>query len=209
MLRVHTIPFSTNAVRVAIALAMKGVEAEWVVHSPADRSALVELSGQDLVPVLEEDSLVVYDSPVVLRHIEERHPDPPLWPADPARRAEVDVFVDWFNRVWKGPPNEIDALLGSADPDHGRISELERWMQQAQDVFESLLTERDYLMGSEPSAADVIAFPFLRYGLGRTEGDDEQFHQIVERNTPLDGRPRLEAWLQRMGDLPGTDPNPG
>ena len=36
-------------------------------------------------------------------------PDPPLFRASRRARAAVDIFLDWFNRVWKRPPNEIDA----------------------------------------------------------------------------------------------------
>jgi maleylpyruvate isomerase len=208
MPRIHTIPFSTNAVRVAIALAHKGVEADWLMHSPGDRSHIRRVSGQDLVPVLVDGELVVHDSPVVLRHLEERFPDPPLWPADPARRAEVDVFIDWFNRVWKVPPNAIDAELAQEEPDRARIAAWERELCGAQDVFEGLLQGREHLLG-EFSAADVIAWPFLRYALGRAPGDDERFHRILSENLLLEGRPRLEAWLRRVGERPGTSPNPG
>ena len=119
MLLLHRIPFSTNVERVEIALGLKGVPFEYVDHDPADRSSIRAVSGQDLVPVVELDGEVLADSPSILRWIERRWPDPPLWPADPARRAETDTFIDWFNLVWKGPPNEIDALLGDPEPDRG------------------------------------------------------------------------------------------
>ena len=53
MIRVWLIPFSTNVERVSLALAHKGVAAEAVVVDPADRSEVVRVSGQDLVPVAE------------------------------------------------------------------------------------------------------------------------------------------------------------
>ena len=99
-LRVHRIPFSTNVERVSLLLAHKGLQAEWVDHDPTDRSELVRLSGQELVPVLEHDGSVLTDSPVILEYLEGRFPAPPLLPADPALRAEVRIFCDWFNRVW-------------------------------------------------------------------------------------------------------------
>jgi len=90
-----------------------------------DRALLVEVSGQPLAPVLvagggpgaDPDTApeVVTDSPVILRWLEARYPQPPLLPADPAVRAAVEIFCDWFNRVWKRPPNAIDAELGRAD----------------------------------------------------------------------------------------------
>ena len=32
-------------------------------------------------------------------------------PSDEARYAEMMVFIDWFNRVWKVAPNRIEAEL--------------------------------------------------------------------------------------------------
>src|SRR4051794_22888730 len=109
-MRVYRIPFSTNVERVALALGHKGVAVEWVDVAPADRSAVREVSGQYLVPVLQTDeNEMVVDSMRIVAWLESRRPDPPLWPADPARRAEVDVFVAWFNPVWTVPPNAIEA----------------------------------------------------------------------------------------------------
>ena len=111
MIRVWLIPYSTNVERVSLALGHKGIEAEPVQVDPEDRSEIVRVSGQDLVPVADFDGEVVADSPAILRLLEELHPDPPLWPPEPARRAELDVFIDWFNRVWKVAPNAIAEML--------------------------------------------------------------------------------------------------
>lgn len=204
MRRLYTIPWSTNVERIRLALAYKDLPVELVEVDPADRGPIRAASGQDLVPVLvEDDGTVVFDSPVVLEHIERRYPDPPLWPADPARRAETDVFIEWFNRVWKGPPNEIEAEMGKPDPDAARIDRLGRWMTAALDRFEGLLAGRDHLLGDAFSAADVTAFPFLRYALLRDPGDQELFHLILEKWMPLgDDHPRLTAWIRRLDERP-------
>lgn len=203
MLRLYRIPFSTNVERVALALAHKGIEVEWVDVDPADRTPVREVSGQDLVPVLvEEDGSVTYDSTRILARLEELHPDAPLYPGDPARRAEVEVFLDWFNRVWKRPPNALDAELGKAEPDTALVAELAAELAASRDVFEGLLAGRDHLFG-EFSVADCAAFPFLRYARYSDPEDEERFHLIlVEHLRPLDDHPRLAAWLERMERRP-------
>ena len=70
-LRVHRIPWSTNVERVALAAGHKGLEVDWVDHDPDDRSAIVELSGQELVPVAEIDGQVVVDSTRIIERLEE------------------------------------------------------------------------------------------------------------------------------------------
>ena len=202
MLRVYRIPFSTNVERVSLALAHKGLDVEWEDVDPADRSPVEDLSGQPLVPVLVHDGRVVADSTVILRYLEELQPEPPLFPGDEARRAELDVFLDWFNRVWKRPPNEIDAERAKADPDQARIDELGRELTGSLELFEGLLAGRDYLFG-EFSAADCAAFPFLKYGLIFDEGDTEEFHLILREYLALNDRyPRIEAWIRLVDSHP-------
>lgn len=200
MLRMYRIPFSTNVERVEIALRLKGVPWEPVDVDPADRSPIRAVSGQDLVPVVELDGEVLADSAAILRWIEERWPDPPLWPAEPARRAEVDTFVDWFNLEWKVAPNAMDAELGAPRPDRDRITRWGAELTGSLERFEALLDGRDFLFGDALSVADVTAWPFLRYGRGCPPGDDERFHRILAEHLASPG-PRLDAWIGRVDAL--------
>jgi glutathione S-transferase len=202
-LRVYRIPFSTNVERVALAAGYKGVEIDWVDVDEADRSPVEAVSGQSLVPVLVDGAEIVTDSPVILRRLEERFPEPPLYPREAARRAEVEVFVDWFNRVWKRPPNLIADEEAKPKPDAALIAELGGRMRASLDTFEALLDGRDYLYG-EFGIADVVAFPFLKYAvLGLPEGDGDPFHAILVEHQPLgNGHPRLRAWVHRVDARP-------
>jgi glutathione S-transferase len=200
VIRLFRAPFSTNVERVALALAHKGLDVESVVIDYADRSPVVEVSGQPLVPVIVDDGRVVADSTTILRYLEETRPDPPLFPRDRARRAEMDVFLEWFNEVWKAPPNAIEAELEKPEPDRERIAALSARMGAWLDVFEAMLDGRDYLFG-EFSAADCAAFPFLKYARFRDPADDELFHLILEKHQRLDGaHPRLAAWIDRVNE---------
>ncbi len=202
MVRLYRAPFSTNVERVALALAHKGVPVESVVISYDDRSEVERVSGQGLVPVIEDGGTVVYDSAAILEYLERAYPEPPLYPADPARRAEMRLFIDWFNRVWKAAPNSLEAELEEASPDAARIDPLGAEMSAHLDLFEQMLDGRDYLMG-DFSAADCVAFPFLKYALAREEDDDELFHRILEQHQRLgDDHPRLETWIRRVGKRP-------
>jgi glutathione S-transferase len=192
VIRVHRIPYSTNVERVELALRLKRVEFEYVDHDPADRSAIVALSGQELVPVVELDDEVLVDSPAILRRIEADWPQPALWPADPARRAEVDTFVDWFNLVWKVAPNAL------ADGG-GDTAALEAQLRGSLERFEALLDGRDFLLGDELGIADVTAWPFLRYARGCPPGDEERFHLVLAEHLAPTGA-RLDAWIDRIGD---------
>jgi glutathione S-transferase len=191
---------------VALALAHKGLEVESVEIDWDDRSPVIEVSGQELVPVIQDDGRggeVVYDSATILRYLEEHYPEKPLFPPEPARRAEMDIFIDWFNQVWKRSANAItDELEGS--PNLAVIEQESALMAESLDLFERMLDGRDYLMGDEVSAADFAAFPFLKYALiPMLPDDDELFHQVLDEHLPLsDRQPRLRAWIERIDALP-------
>jgi glutathione S-transferase len=202
VIRLYRAPFSTNAERVALALAYKGLQAESVWIEYGDRSLVERVSGQGLVPVIEYGDEVVVDSTEIVRFLEERHPIPPLFPSQPERRAEVLVFVDWFNRVWKRPPNEIEAELSKPTPDRARIDEMAELMRAYLDLFEDMLAGREHLMGHDFSAADVAAFPFLKYSVLHDPQDDELFHRILRDYQRDRHRPRLEAWIRRVDQRP-------
>jgi glutathione S-transferase len=201
-LRCFRVPYSTNVERVSLALAHKGLDVEWVDVDPADRTEVDRVSGQSLVPVLVDGDRVVHDSTEILRYLEELRPEPRLFPEEPARRAEVEVFLDWFDRVWKRPPNEIEAERAKPQPGQQLIDALGRELTGALDLFERLLEGRDYLYG-EFSVADCAAFPFLKYALDVDTEDDESFHAILREFQPLgENHPRLAAWIGRVDARP-------
>jgi glutathione S-transferase len=199
MMRLYRANFSTNAERVALALAHKGIEVESRYIDPADRSEVQRVSGQPLVPVLVHDDRVIPDSMQIVAYLEDLAPSAPLYPRDEARFAEMLIFIDWFNLVWKIAPNRIEAELALEEPDHMLVTRLGREMAAALDGFEALLAGRKYLMGSEFSAADCAAFPFLKYAAGRDPLDNEPFHRILDEYQQLDDEHfRLRQWIKRV-----------
>jgi glutathione S-transferase len=204
-MRILRVPYSTNVERVALAFAHKSVPVDWVDVDPDDRSAVVELSGQRLVPVLQTDhGEVVADSMRIVDWLEKRRPDPPLWPAGRGRSAEVDIFVEWFNRVWKVPPNAMVDELARPQPDEERLQECSTALRHWLHVFEDLLDGRDWMMAEAFGVADICAFPFLKYGvLDLREDDTDPFHRVLAEHLPVAGAfPQLEAWVHRVDALP-------
>ncbi len=202
MIRLYGFPYSTNMERVQLALGHKELEAEYVAVPYDDRIAVRAVSGQDLVPVIDHGGTIVYDSPAILEYLEEQFPQLPLYPPGHGRRAEMNVFIDWFNRVWKVPPNAIEAELGKDQPDQDKIAAWQAGMRGFLPIFESMLAGRDYLMGEQFSAADCFAWPFLRYALIPPDEEDTYlFHAILVANMPLGEEcGRLKNWIRRVAE---------
>lgn len=198
MIRVHCIPFSTNVERVALAAGHKGVEVEWVDHSAEDRAAVIDLSGQGLVPVAEFDGEVVRGSMRIVERIEREHPEPSLLPEDPAALARSRIFVAFFDRVWKGPPNALDQPEPPPDTD-ALAARLRTWSGW----FEDLLAEDPYLGGERLGIADVCAFPFLKYAtLDPGPEDEDTFHAVLSEHLTTAPDSKLAHWIARIEAVP-------
>ena len=209
MIRLFRARWSTNCERVSFALGHKGLEAESVLIEYSDRGPVIEASGQGLVPVLEDGGEVIADSQRILRRLEERHPEPRLYPAGRGEAARVDVFCEWFDRVWKAAPNRLEELLEEGGADPKLLAADAATMKRHLDRFEDLLDDRPFLAGSEPGAADFVAIPFLKYAAGRDPADDELFHRILDEHQSVAGRPNLAAWIERVRALPRAYPEDG
>jgi glutathione S-transferase len=201
-MRLHGIPHSTNVHRVSLALGLKGRTAERIDHPVADRAALHALSGQELVPVLETgDGAVLTDSMPIVAWIDRTWPDvgPRLYPPG---NTEIPAFAEFFNFVWKVAPNAIDAEQQTTSPDARKIAALGRQLRGWQHGFEALLTDRPFLMSADaPTAADVCAYPFLRFTTSNDPNDDDLFHGVLLQHLPGDF-PNLAAWIARMAAFP-------
>ena len=67
-----------------------------------------------------------------------------------------------------------------------------------------MLDGQDFLFGDVFSAADCVAYPFLKYAVGSDPEDSELFHQILDRYQSAAERPQLRAWIERIRSRPGA-----
>jgi glutathione S-transferase len=75
-------------------------------------------SGQMKLPILFLDGVAVYDSTRIIAALEERQPEPPLYPRDPAERARALALEDFFDEQVGSPVRTaILAPLLASDPD--------------------------------------------------------------------------------------------
>ena len=111
--------------RVRIVLAEKRLSYETVEIDLADRPPwLFARNPLGKVPVLEEDDgLVLPESTVIMEYLDERFPEPPLSPADPAERAlarlslarfDVRLGDEYYARR-RGDPSQLEERLAQLD----------------------------------------------------------------------------------------------
>ena len=97
-MKLHGFFRSSAAQRVRIALNLKGQQASQVSHhlpkGEHKQAGYVALNPQGLVPALElDDGSVLTQSLAIIEWLEETHPQPPLLPKDPIKRAKIRAFT--------------------------------------------------------------------------------------------------------------------
>jgi maleylpyruvate isomerase len=84
---------SSASYRVRIALNLKGLDFDQasirLAKGEQYQAAFSAISPQNVVPVLENDGLRLYQSPAIIEYLDEVYPEPPLLPKDPAARNRV------------------------------------------------------------------------------------------------------------------------
>jgi glutathione S-transferase len=193
----RTSPFSG---KVRAAFAEKGVPVELVEIDPVRRPGrLRELSPVNRVPVLELDGIALRESSVICEWLEDVHPDPPLWPADPDLRAWARGWAKWlddhsvrsfflgmrkmaFGMAPDDPEDVVERLLGRV-PGY--------W-----EVVEGALTVHDgpWLAGGQFTYADLsglaIAVRLVQWRPDLQPG--------------ADALPRVAAWLAALRERPSA-----
>jgi glutathione S-transferase len=177
--------------RVRIVLAEKGIEYETVEVDLDDRPAWIyEKNPLGRVPVLEEDTFVLAESAVIDEYLDERYPDPSLWPADPAERALGRMLVFRFDELSK----PYYALRRGDDGARERFD-------AALATLEGVLQRQRFLSGREFGLADVAYVPWILRARDRMDVDLERFPALSEWLGQLEQRPSIAAELDVVASL--------
>jgi glutathione S-transferase len=95
----HQFPYSHYNEKARWGLDWKGVPHVRRSHLPGPHAlAIKRLSGQTATPVLVIDGEVIAGSARILDALERRHPERPLYPADPALRRRALEIQERFDR---------------------------------------------------------------------------------------------------------------
>ncbi len=201
-------PFSW---RIRYALAHKGLEPEVVPTRFADVGRIRALSGQELVPVLEHDGLVVHDSWAITCHLEDAFPDRASLFGCATGRGSARLVNHWSDTVLAPPLRRLiyadfiwcvdpgdrayfrrtrEALLGATLEE--TCADRDRSLADFADVcgpLERTLAEQPFLAGTAPAYVDYIVFSVFQWARMGSPRD------VLPQER---GYPALRAWRARM-----------
>jgi glutathione S-transferase len=170
--------------RVRIFLAEKGVEFEVVDVDLSDRPAWIyDKNPTGRVPVIEEDEgRPLPESAVIMEFLEERYPDPPLLPSDPADRAAVRLLVFRDDDL-------TDPYYALRRGEDGAAEQFDAVLRR----FEAMLAEKPYLGGAEYGLADIALVPWFLRARDMLGVELDAFPALVDWLARLEQRPAIAA----------------
>lgn len=161
---------SSAAYRVRIALNLKGIAYDRhsvnLAEGAQKQADYRALNPQGFVPMLEIDGLKLTQSLAIAVYLDQKFPDPPLMPRDPADGAHVralamtvacDIHPLNNLRVLKYLKNRLEVTQEQSDTWYAH------WVTEGLAALEALAAPRAgaFLFGDEPTLADVCLVPQL------------------------------------------------
>jgi glutathione S-transferase len=164
MVKLYGTPPSPPSHAVRLMLERKGIEHRTVWLLPGLWPALLRTRGfrGGTVPAMKIDGRRLQTSRAISRALEELKPDPPLFPADPARRLGVEEAERWGDEVLQDLPRRIIRWLAVHRP--------ETKVMIAKEVGMPL-----------PRVAAFVNTPMARHLANKVDANDEVVRETIAR----------------------------
>ncbi|MEQ8266205.1 MAG: maleylacetoacetate isomerase [Parvibaculum sp.] len=198
-LRLHNFFRNSAGHRVRIALALKGLDYEYVSVNigPASEQksdAYLKLNPQGLVPTLEHDGRILTQSLAIIEYLEEVFPEPPILPTDMVTRAQARAFAAAIAAEMHALNNSgVHRYLGGEMglDDAKRQQWYAHWAKVGFTALEQNLSARPetpFCFGDKPTIADIFLVP--------------QHLNYVRFKIDLEPYPRINRIVAHCGSLP-------
>lgn len=190
------VPKSINVQKALWALEELGLPYERIdAGGPAGRNKdadYLSLNPNGLIPTLQEDGAVVWESNAVVRYLFNRHGKAPLQPADPVARAHADQWTDWKGSTFWPPTRVLLVQLVRTAEDKRDAAAIKTAKDQADaaaKILDAQLAKTPFVAGDHFTWGDIaVGAAAQRY-----------------LNLPIE-RPalkNLEAWYARLRERAG------
>src|SRR6201991_4800320 len=190
-MKLHGYFRSSASYRVRLALTLKGMSAEHLPHhlrkGEQRAPSFLALNPQGLVPALEDDQgVVLTQSLAIIEWLDEIHPEPPLLPKEPMRRAKVRAFAQALACDTHPLQNlKVLARLRQIGLSEEQVTEWAAWAnREGLSACETLIADEPgpFCFGAKPTIADLCLVPQLanarRFGVAL-----EAFPRLLQAET--------------------------
>lgn len=146
-----------------------------------------------LVPVIDDEGLVLYESNAIVRYLAARHSAGTLWPQDLRRSADVDRWMEWQSTTYTPAMRDIFWQLvrtPAAERDRAVIERSRAECERLSGILDAHLAGREHVTDNGFTAADIVV------GCAA--------HRWLNLPVAREPRPNLERWYATLKSRPGS-----
>lgn len=157
-----------------------------------DRADYLALNPNGVIPTIDDDGFVLWESNAIVRYLAERHASgTPLWPDGLQARASAGRWMDWSTSTLAGRHTPVYQGLvrtPAAERDNDRIAEFRGLWSKANTILETWLSDHAYLSGDAFGIGDIPAAPFT--------------HRWFSLDIEREDYPSLRRWYDALCERP-------
>ena len=206
-MKIYSGPLSMFGAKVEIAAREKGVEFDLVMvpfdfergYAPK-HPAVQRINPKHQVPVLVDGNVQIFDSTQIFEYLEDRCPEPPLWPRSIAARAEARKLELFSDEIFFPPVIRLMGLRGNPDP-----VDAPEWKKARAEIaahyvwLNQLLRDRDY-MAAQFSYADIAFYMAQFFAARHTVPMTAEHSNLLAWRERMVGRPAVRTVITAMAD---------
>jgi len=151
------------------------------------------MNPNSLVPTIEDDGFVLYESNAIVRYLGARHAKAGLWPADLQARADVDRWMEWLSTALV--PAMRDAFwqlirVPADQRDNAAVEKSRETTERLMGILDAQLAKGRYITPHGFTAADIVT------GCAA--------HRWLNLPVKRASRPNVERWYADLKSRPGS-----
>jgi glutathione S-transferase len=194
MLKIWGRTNSVNVKKVLWAAEELGLEYQRIdagmQHGVTKTPEYMKMNPNSLVPTIDDEGFVLWESHTIVRYLCARHGAGTLWPIDPRTRTDGERWMDWAF-TFQGALRDVFWGLIRTPPEKRDAQAIEAGRQKSAALLavpERTLRERPYVGGASFTMADIPL------------GCEVQRWMRVPIERPA--FPAVQAWFERLRERP-------
>jgi len=190
-IKLYNFPRSGHAHRAELMLSLLQLPTELILVDLAKgehkQPQFLALNAFGQVPVLDDQGVVLADSNAILVYLAQKYGNGRWLPTDPVGAAKVQRWLSVAaGQIAFGPGRaRLITVFGAPYDAEEAITRSHDLLK----VIDQELTNSQYLVGNEPTIADIAAYSYIAHA--------------PEGNVSLADYANVRAWLARIEALPG------
>lgn len=174
--------------KVKIILTEKNLTYEPIEVARHDKRELIQVSGQEAVPVFVEDGKVIVDSTFISEYLENTYPEPRIYPQEEADKGLALMIEDWADEVLCATRRQafFESRKPAGEVNQKVFDNTIRMLHTHFSVLDKFLAGKKFLVGDTYSIADISVYVQIN-----------RFKTSMKMDVPAEYK-RLHEWFERV-----------